>query len=348
MEKDGNKEKERLTGGFRTSEEIPIEEGLRPRVFEEYYGQTKVVEKIRMYIDAARLRNEALDHILFYGPPGLGKTTLAYLIARDLNVNLRPSSGPLMEKAGDLAGICTSLQEKDVLFIDEIHRLNPAVEEVLYPAMEDYKLDIVLGQGPSARGITIPLPHFTLIGATTRAGLLTSPLRERFGIVERLEYYSVEELVKIVKRSASILNIMVDDDGALEIASRSRGTPRIANRFVKRVRDYAQVRADGRITLQVASDALSMMEIDEKGLDKMDRHYLLTIIKKFDGGPVGLDTLSAAMHEEKDTLEDVYEPYLMEMGFIKRTPRGRVATRLSFDYFNIPLINHGNQGELFQ
>lgn len=329
-------EDERLVSGGFISEDVDIEYGLRPHRLEEYIGQKKAKENLEIYIEAAKARKEALDHVLLYGPPGLGKTTLAGIIANEMGVNIRITSGPAIEKAGDLAAILTNLSEHDILFIDEIHRMSRTVEEILYPAMEDYALDIIIGKGPSAKSIRIDLPKFTLIGATTRAGLLSAPLRDRFGVISRLELYSVEELTEIVKRSAGLLEVAIDNDGAAEIASRSRGTPRLANRFLKRVRDFAQVKANGVITYEVASMALERMEVDELGLDNIDSRMILTMIENFGGGPVGLDTLAATIGEESNTIEDVYEPYLLQLGFISRTPRGRIATRLAYEHFNIP------------
>jgi len=316
-------------------DEIPAEISLRPRNLQEYIGQDEMKRNLRVFIDAARGRAEALDHVLFHGSPGLGKTSLAHIIANELQVDIRSTSGPVIEKPGDLAAILTSLQPKDVLFIDEIHRLNHVVEEILYPAMEDYQLDIIIGQGPSARTMKIPLPPFTLVGATTRAGLLTPPLRDRFGVILRVEFYKPADLEQIVLRSAQLLEIPIQDAGALEIAKRARGTPRVANRLLRRVRDFAEVEADGVITEDVAHRALDMLEVDEHGLDKMDRHIMLTIIEKFDGGPIGLNSLSAAVSEEKDTIEDVYEPFLIQKGFMKRTPQGRVATKRAYEHFGI-------------
>jgi Holliday junction DNA helicase RuvB len=306
---------------------------LRPRGFDEYIGQDQVKENLKVAIAAARGRSEVLDHLLFHGPPGLGKTSLAYIIAREMGVNIKATSGPVIERPGDLAALLTNLEEGDILFIDEIHRLNHVVEEVLYPAMEDYQIDILIGQGPAARSMKLALKPFTLIGATTRSGLLTSPLRDRFGAIFRLDFYSPEALSQIIKRSASILDVATDDDGVSEIARRSRGTPRIANRLLRRVRDYAQVRAGGRITRIVTEEALKMLEVDPIGLDKMDTMLLLTMIEKFSGGPVGVETLAAAIGEEKDTIEDVYEPFLIQAGFVHRTPRGRVATQLAYEHF---------------
>ena len=319
---------------------------LRPRVFEEYIGQEKAKGNLRLFIDAAKGRNEALDHVLLYGPPGLGKTTLANIISSELGVNIKSTSGPVIERPGDLAAILTNLEAHDVLFIDEIHRLSHVVEEILYPAMEDFQLDIIIGQGPSARTIKLDLPKFTLVGATTRAGLLSSPLRDRFGVICRLEFYTHEELAIIIRRSARILGISMDADGAFELAKRSRGTPRIANRLLRRVRDYAQVRADGVITRQVVDDTLDLLEIDAMGFDQMDRLILLTIIDKFGGGPVGLDTIAAAISEERDTIEDVYEPFLIQNGFLNRTPRGRVATPLAYLHFG-RVLPETPQGRLF-
>ncbi len=329
---------DRILESSYTEEDAETEVSLRPDALSEYIGQEKAKEVMKIYIDAAKMRGEPLDHVLLYGPPGLGKTTLSGIIANELGVNFRVTSGPAIEKQGDLAALLTNLQKGDVLFIDEIHRLNRNIEEILYPAMEDFALDIIIGKGPAARSIRLPLQRFTLIGATTRAGQLTTPLRDRFGVLLRLELYSPEELATIVKRSAGILEVPITEDGALEIASRARGTPRIANRLLKRVRDYAQVKGEGTIDLENAQAALSMLEIDELGLDNTDRHMLETIIRYYDGGPVGLETLSATIGEEAVTIEDVYEPYLMQIGFLSRTPRGRCATKLAYEHLGIPYV----------
>jgi len=312
-----------------------IESSLRPKTFDAYIGQKKVKETIKVFIDAAKLREEQLDHVLLYGPPGLGKTTLATIIAHEMNVNVKITSGPAIEKPGEMAAILNNLNPGDILFIDEIHRLNRHVEEVLYPAMEDFAIDILIGKGPSARSIRLDLPRFTLIGATTRLGLLSSPLRDRFGVIHRLEFYKEDELIEILERSAEVLEVKMDQDGASEMARRSRGTPRLANRFLKRVRDFAQVKYDGEITKQVAEYALNILEVDPLGLDKIDRKMLLTMIEKYNGGPVGLDTLAASIGEESDTIEDVYEPYLLQLGMINRTPRGRIVTDFGYKHFGI-------------
>ncbi len=317
----------------KSCDDLQYDSSLRPRLLDDYIGQEKVKGNLRLFIEAARGRGESLDHVLFYGPPGLGKTTLANIVASEMGVNIKSTSGPVIERPGDLAAILTNLEPHDVLFIDEIHRLSHVVEEILYPAMEDFQLDIVIGQGPSARSIKLDLPHFTLVGATTRAGLLSSPLRDRFGVISRLEFYTVEELAIIICRSSRILGMEIETLGATELARRSRGTPRIANRLLRRVRDFAQVRADGVITREVVQETLALLEIDEMGFDHMDRTIMLTIIDKFSGGPVGLDTISAAISEESDTIEDVYEPYLIQNGFLNRTPRGRVATVAAHQYF---------------
>ena len=330
---------ERLVTLGRTDEDLSLDLSLRPRRFTEYVGQQKVLTQLEIAVTAARERGEAMDHLLTYGPPGLGKTTLAHVVANELQVGIKTTAGPLIEKAGDLVALLTNLEPRDVLFIDEIHRLHPAIEEVLYPAMEDYKLDIIIGQGPSAKSVKIPISHFTLIGATTRAGLLTSPLRGRFGIVHRLDFYTEDDLERVILRSAAILGVAIQQPAARSIARRSRGTPRIANRLLRRVRDFAQVKADGAITEAVAQDALTLLEVDEMGFDEMDRSILFTLMDKFSGGPVGLSTVAAVVGEEADTIEDVYEPYLIQIGFLDRTPRGRVATERAYRHFGLTPVD---------
>lgn len=326
---------DRIVTSRTLGEDTEVEYSLRPKALTEYIGQSKVKENLTVYIEAAKARKEPLDHVLLYGPPGLGKTTLAGIIANEMGVSIRVTSGPAIEKAGDLAAILTSLSHSDILFIDEIHRLSRSVEEILYPAMEDYSLDIILGKGPGAHSVRLDLPRFTLIGATTRTGLLTAPLRDRFGVISRLELYTPEELSEIIVRSASILGTEIDRSGAVEIARRSRGTPRIANRMLKRVRDFAEVKSDGRITAEIADEALSRMEVDKLGLDMIDRKMMMFIIENFGGGPVGLDTLAASIGEDSNTIEDVYEPYLLQLGFLNRTPRGRMATVKAYEHFGV-------------
>ena len=330
---------ERLVSLGRTDEDLSLDLSLRPRRFAEYVGQQKVLAQLEIAVTAARERGEAMDHLLTYGPPGLGKTTLAHVVANELQVGIKTTAGPLIEKAGDLVALLTNLERRDVLFIDEIHRLHPAIEEVLYPAMEDFKLDIIIGQGPSAKSVKIPIAHFTLIGATTRAGLLTSPLRGRFGIVHRLDFYTEQDLERVVLRSAAILDVPIEEAAARAIARRSRGTPRIGNRLLRRVRDFAQVKADGAITEAVAQDALTLLEVDEMGFDEMDRSILFTLMDKFSGGPVGLSTVAAVVGEEADTIEDIYEPYLIQIGFLDRTPRGRVATERAYRHFGLTPVD---------
>ena len=330
-----------------SSQEEAIERALRPVQLDDYVGQEKIREQLKIFIEAARQRREPLDHVLLFGPPGLGKTTRAHIVAREMGVNLRHTSGPVLERAGDLAALLTNLESNDVLFIDEIHRLSPVVEEILYPAMEDYQLDIMIGEGAAARSVKIDLPGFTLVGATTRAGMLTNPLRDRFGIVSRLEFYTTDELGKIIIRSAGLLNVDITADGAMEIACRSRGTPRIANRLLRRVRDFAEVRANGSINRSVADAALHMLDVDPTGLDILDRKLLLAVLEKFGGGPVGVDNLAAAINEERDTIEEVLEPYLIQQGFLQRTPRGRMATAMAYQHFDIIPSHHAATPSLF-
>ena len=335
-----------VSAGPASPNEEAVERALRPKLLDEYVGQVKVREQLEIFISAAKMRGEALDHVLLFGPPGLGKTTLSHIIAHELGVNLRQTSGPVLEKPKDLAALLTNLEKNDVLFIDEIHRLSPVVEEILYPALEDYKIDIMIGEGPAARSIKLDLQPFTLVGATTRAGMLTNPLRDRFGIVSRLEFYSPEELARIVKRSAGLLNVPADDEGGFEIARRARGTPRIANRLLRRVRDYADVKGIGEITLDIATRALAMLDVDPKGFDVMDRKLLEAVIHRFDGGPVGLDNIAASIGEERETIEDVIEPYLIQQGYLQRTPRGRIATLAAYRHLGVAPPNR--DGDMFE